>query len=645
MFVDVSTLTSFIMLTELFQPSFHVLLILSSLSFFWIGVYLGSDAFDHLTGLNQIITAKHSRIQKYEGDIRIEILRKLDIKIAENGPSIEDSELFPQKYRDSPKSPQNNNPQPELSKKTAYGVLNDTNTYDSIYIPSVYRRNMNDVQKFVDYMKYRPNQDDLKNLQNPTPLLILTYYRSGSSFFSQIFNQHPDVFYQFEPIFPYGRDCETKIHEKIKTLDKILRCSFSDSTNWSHKYKVEKLRNSNEFNYNDKACISYGSCFRTNSKSLCSEELCPQPQGQVGKLPCGYCGQLNLYKTGEVCRHKKVVAVKVIRICRVKWLLEIIKKNPDLKIIHLVRDPRGLLSSRLKLHAKDGDFNGMKNITEECNNQVKSHEFSLDLQKFVEGGGVEDEESVFLRKFFRNNYLEVRYEDTAIDPKGVASDILDFVGLEMSEDVDKWIKKQIGEKKIVESSKSNLDFAGNPVNSKSAVNSDGIQNLMKSQHVVGYGPNSRKTRSVDTDREPILKKSTEYQDKTVMEYVWKDNGEPAFNRTIIKQVNYGKQEQPQQNNIIDGSQSKNYNTFRQSKKSGSLSAGYQQRRNPFGTVRANSTHAALAWRKILPLEMARLVEQSVECKKMMDFFGYKPLPVGLSVENYKDLSNNPIEVF
>ena len=134
-----------------------------------------------------------------------------------------------------------------------------------------------------------------------------------------------------------------------------------------------------------------------------------------------------------------------------------------------------------------------------------------------------------------------------------------------------------------------------------------------------------------------------------MEYVWKDNGEPAYNRTIIKQVNYdsNKNNQIDQQQNIDGSQSKNYNTFRQSKNKikSSASIGYQQRRNPFGTVRANSTHAALAWRKILPLEMARLVEQSVECKKMMDYFGYKSLPVGLSVENYKDLSNNPIEVF
>jgi len=625
-------------------------------------VYLGSDAFDHLTGLNQILQAKHSRISPYEGEMRLDILRKLDIKIAENGPSIEDSELFPQDYRNSPKNrdsqhqdTQNaqSNPQssPQLSKNTAYGVLNDTNTFEGVYIPSVYRRNMKDVKMFTEYMTYRPDFSlaEFKNKPLPTPLLIITYYRAGSSFFSQIFNQHPDVFYQFEPIFPYGRDCETHIQDKIRTLEKLTRCSFSDSLNWSHKYKTEKLRNSNEFSYNDKACISYGACFRTNSKSLCSEELCPQPSGQVGKLPCGYCGQLNLYKTGEVCRRKKVHAIKIIRICEVKWLLELIKKNSELKIIHLVRDPRGLLSSRLKLHAKDGDFDAMKNITEECKNQVKSHEFSVELQK-VQEGAKEDFEQENLRKFFRNNYLEVRYEDTAIDPKGVANDILDFIGLESHENVDKWIEKQIG--KGQEKNSENLDFAGNQVNSVSNVNSDSLQNLLKSQnsqskHVVGYGPSSRKARSVDSDREPVLKKSTEYQDRTVMEYVWKDNGEAAYNRTIIKAD--ANQQKAQSLPLLQNpnSNSKNYNTFRKSKinspKAGSIA--YQKRRNPFGTVRANSTHAALAWRKVLPLEMARLVEQSVECSKMMTQFGYKQLPVDLTVERYKDLVDNPIEVF
>ena len=39
--------------------------------------------------------------------------------------------------------------------------------------------------------------------------VLLTYYRSGSSFLGQLFNQHPDVFYHFEPLFPYSRDCSS----------------------------------------------------------------------------------------------------------------------------------------------------------------------------------------------------------------------------------------------------------------------------------------------------------------------------------------------------------------------------------------------------------------------------------------------------
>merc|ERR1711976_819805 len=160
--------------SQLLAPSFQGILIFSSLSFFWIGVHFGSKAFDHLTGLNAILLAKHSRIKGYQGDTRSEILRKLDIAIAQNGPSIEDSELFPQEKQQQRVS---NHPTAELSKKTAYGVLNDTSMHDGVYIPSVYRRNLEDVEKFVKYMKYRP--EDLTSLPLPTPLLIVTYYRAG----------------------------------------------------------------------------------------------------------------------------------------------------------------------------------------------------------------------------------------------------------------------------------------------------------------------------------------------------------------------------------------------------------------------------------------------------------------------------------
>ena len=35
---------------------------------------------------------------------------------------------------------------------------------------------------------------------DPRPVVILTYQRCGSSFFGQLFNTNPDVFYMYEPL-------------------------------------------------------------------------------------------------------------------------------------------------------------------------------------------------------------------------------------------------------------------------------------------------------------------------------------------------------------------------------------------------------------------------------------------------------------
>ena len=40
----------------------------------------------------------------------------------------------------------------------------------------------------------------LSVLQNFTPVIILTYMRSGSSLTGEIMQQHPDAFYVFEPL-------------------------------------------------------------------------------------------------------------------------------------------------------------------------------------------------------------------------------------------------------------------------------------------------------------------------------------------------------------------------------------------------------------------------------------------------------------
>lgn len=61
-------------------------------------------------------------------------------------------------------------------------------------------------------------------------VLLFTFYRSGSTFTGQLLNQHPDVFYLFEPLIIAA--AETGENEfKNQILDRIFNCSlpkFSD---------------------------------------------------------------------------------------------------------------------------------------------------------------------------------------------------------------------------------------------------------------------------------------------------------------------------------------------------------------------------------------------------------------------------------
>jgi len=290
---------------------------------------------------------------------------------------------------------------------------------------------MENVKLYATYHNERP---ELPQSIATTQVLILTYYRSGSSFFSQIFNQHPDAFFNFEPIFPFGRDCTSNIAYKVATLKSLLSCDYT-SVDWTHNFESYKFKSMDKLQFNDRACIAHNSCFRFNTKSFCSEELCPQPLGVKDRIRCPYCGKMNLFKASSECAKKKVHAIKTIRICDSAWLENIILEVPNLKIIHLVRDPRGLAASRLKLHK---NLPVLKNITAECDNQLNTHTH------------VQRTKSNQVKTFLEKNLLEVRYEDMARDPIKITKEVFDFVGLDYSIDMDKYLRN-------VHGAKDNLD--------------------------------------------------------------------------------------------------------------------------------------------------------------------------------------------
>lgn len=110
----------------------------------------------------------------------------------------------------------------------------------------------------------------------------------------------------------------------------------------------------------------------------------------------------------------------------------------DLKIIHLVRDPRAIMASRIMTFEHEylrawriWNSTGRKpqylNVTEivsNCKDMAASAAMGAQAPPWLQG-----------------RYLLVRYEDVALMPEEMAAEIYRFLGLEIDDRVRTWIAK------------------------------------------------------------------------------------------------------------------------------------------------------------------------------------------------------------
>ncbi|XP_045118821.1 carbohydrate sulfotransferase 1-like [Portunus trituberculatus] len=114
--------------------------------------------------------------------------------------------------------------------------------------------------------------------------------------------------------------------------------------------------------------------------------------------------QVRLQDVIDHCLQEPLIIVKVIRL-RLQWVRELMnrKEMDNVKVIHLVRDPRGSLTSMAKLEWKTTEV-------DECAKIYK------DLQ-----------EREAMASLFPNRYTFVKYEDLCRDPYGEARRLVQFI--------------------------------------------------------------------------------------------------------------------------------------------------------------------------------------------------------------------------
>ncbi|KAF7224823.1 carbohydrate sulfotransferase 1 [Nothobranchius furzeri] len=273
-------------------------------------------------------------------------------------------------------------------------------------------------------------------------ILLFATTRSGSSFTGQLLNHHPGVFYVFEPLY-HVQQAFTNSSSWLRRLDRrTLLGAHRDLL--LNLYTCDLHFMENYIRPETQDHITSSLFRRSSSHALCSPPVCLEGADTAAFEPpdetwCPKkCGPLNLTLASMSCLSRGHVAIKTVRIPEVGDL-RMLTEDPrlDLKIIHLVRDPRAILTSRIMAFSdqfrawkiwnatgRQPRYVDLSQITSTCNDMAASVETSLQRPAWLQG-----------------RYLLVRYEDLAHNPEAKATEIYRFVGLEMEDRVRMWIVK------------------------------------------------------------------------------------------------------------------------------------------------------------------------------------------------------------
>ncbi|OXB61172.1 UNVERIFIED_CONTAM: hypothetical protein H355_007958 [Colinus virginianus] len=273
-----------------------------------------------------------------------------------------------------------------------------------------------------------------------THVLILATTRSGSSFVGQLFNQHFDVFYLFEPLYHVQYTLIPKLTQSKSTTDRRVMLGASRDLLRSlydcDLYFLENYIKPQPVNHTTDRLFRRGA-----SKALCSPPVCEALGAVDLHLEEGdcvkKCGTLNLTLATESCREHGHVAIKTVRVPEVSDLRALVEDpRLNLKVIQLVRDPRGILASRSETFRdtyrlwRIWDGTGRKpynldvtQLTTVCEDFWNSVSTGLNRPPWLKG-----------------KYMLVRYEDLARNPMKKTEEIYDFLGIPMDSNVERWIQ-------------------------------------------------------------------------------------------------------------------------------------------------------------------------------------------------------------
>jgi len=230
-------------------------------------------------------------------------------------------------------------------------------------------------------------------------LIIVSPARGGSSFFGALFNSNPQVMYIYEPLYSaFAKRKEPKNYKQtcINVIDSFFKCNFNSISQG--------------------ILSDFSSNFYRSTSIALSRKYLPQISNTLLSKAC------NTY-------NHTVIKILSSRMPSESFgtLKELFQQQNryDVKLVHLVRDPRAVVFSRVKIgwienHLHPSFRKSVKNLCDLILQNVRFGLFSS-------------------APWLKNRFKVIRYEDVALDAVNVAKEVYRFAGIEWSVRVEEWV--------------------------------------------------------------------------------------------------------------------------------------------------------------------------------------------------------------
>ncbi|CAH1228385.1 CHST3 [Branchiostoma lanceolatum] len=259
-------------------------------------------------------------------------------------------------------------------------------------------------------------------------VVLMSLSKCGGSSVGELFNQNPDVFYFFEPLWglEYAIKKSNQENGTKDRIDDYQRLSFRLVNSGSHCNVSDDSRIF--LTVYMKNTIFSGAYRSESMRKVCELAKKQLPQSE-SRCP------INDMKVPDVieqlCTEKSYYVVKVIRIQNIMMLRQFaFEEDVDYKIVQVIRDPRSVVTSRLK--AKYASNSSIEQYTE-AHVREAGHQY---LCRWMFDNA---KTHYTITPWLENRFATLRFEDFVANRVTTAERLYQFVGFPQHKKMLNWL--------------------------------------------------------------------------------------------------------------------------------------------------------------------------------------------------------------